>query len=230
MAVWTIPKEHPVFITSAKDFTFSSLFVGLSVSNFAQKNFRTDLHDISREGWQWANEQMIKFWCRSGSPSGYRDCFRDSSLLRDNGSGNNRLRCATLQCRACTSRHRHSNYDVITSPIHDRQRYWYRDTGKTCLGGGTHCPSVSSYSSDEGVYPMSVSCRRGWVGTRRGAGVSVDGKVEHRDDDRLTWSGVDQPRRVSWTAPRLTGRQARQVPGCARYRYRSAGHAVLPAR
>jgi len=25
------------------------------------KNFRTDLHEIFREGWQWANEQTIKF-------------------------------------------------------------------------------------------------------------------------------------------------------------------------
>jgi len=53
--------------------------------------------------------------------------------------------CATLQCRVCISRHCHSNYDVITSPAHYRQRDWYRDTGKTCLGGGMHCPSASSY-------------------------------------------------------------------------------------
>jgi len=25
------------------------------------------LHEIFREGWQWANEQMVKFWWRSGS-------------------------------------------------------------------------------------------------------------------------------------------------------------------
>jgi len=25
------------------------------------KNFQTDLHEIFREGWQWADEQMIKF-------------------------------------------------------------------------------------------------------------------------------------------------------------------------
>jgi len=30
---------------------------------------------------------------------------------------------------ACTSRHRHSNYDAITSPA---------------IGGGMHCPSASS--------------------------------------------------------------------------------------
>jgi len=32
-----------------------------------RKNFRTDLHEIFRVGWQLANEQMIKFWWRSGS-------------------------------------------------------------------------------------------------------------------------------------------------------------------
>ena len=48
--------------------------------------------------------------------------FPYSSLLADTESCINRLRCATLQCTACTSRHRHSNYDVITSRAHDRQR------------------------------------------------------------------------------------------------------------
>ena len=43
------------------------------------------------------------------------------AILGDMESGINRLCCATLQCRACTSRHRHSNYDVIKSPAHDRQ-------------------------------------------------------------------------------------------------------------
>jgi len=35
-----------------------------------------------------------------------------------------------LQCTACTSRHRHSNYDVIMSPS---------------LGGGVHSPSASTF-------------------------------------------------------------------------------------
>jgi len=30
---------------------------------------------------------MIKFWRRSGSPSGYRDCFPDFLLLGDTESG-----------------------------------------------------------------------------------------------------------------------------------------------
>jgi len=52
-----------------------------------RKNFGTDLHEIFRKGWQWANEQIIKFRWQIGSPSGYRDCFRDSSLLGDTESG-----------------------------------------------------------------------------------------------------------------------------------------------
>jgi len=95
--------------------------VCLFVSNFAKKTSQRICMQIFREGWQWASEQMIKFWWRSGSPSKYRNCFPDSSPLGDTESGINRLRCATLQGRACTSRHRHSNYDVITSPAHDRE-------------------------------------------------------------------------------------------------------------
>ena len=32
-----------------------------------RKNVWADLHEIFREGWQCTNEQMIKFWWRSGS-------------------------------------------------------------------------------------------------------------------------------------------------------------------
>ena len=55
--------------TSAKEGMFSSLFVCLFVCLLAtlRKNFQTDLHEIFRESWQWANEQMAKFWWRSGS-------------------------------------------------------------------------------------------------------------------------------------------------------------------
>ena len=91
-----------------------------------RKNFVTDLHEIFREGWQWASEQLIKFWWVA---SGFEDCFPGLSLLADTESSVNRLRCATLQWLACISRHRHSNYDVITTPV---------------LGGGMHCPSAST--------------------------------------------------------------------------------------
>jgi len=120
------------------------LFVCLFVLH---KNFRRNLHKTFEKGWQWANEQLIKFGWRSGSPSVNKYCFPDSSLLGGTESGINRLRCATLQCRACTSRHRHSNYDVISSLAHDRQQDWYHDTGTTCLGGGMPCPSASSLRS-----------------------------------------------------------------------------------
>jgi len=46
-----------------------------------------DLHEIFREGWQWASEQVIKFWWLSRSQSGYKDCFPDLSLLGDAESG-----------------------------------------------------------------------------------------------------------------------------------------------
>jgi len=46
-----------VIITSAKEVMFSSLFVCL-LATF-RKNFRTDLHEIFKEDWQWAVEQMV---------------------------------------------------------------------------------------------------------------------------------------------------------------------------
>jgi len=48
---------------------FVCLFVSLSVCLLAtlRKKLRTDLHEIFKEGWQRANEQMIKFWWQSGS-------------------------------------------------------------------------------------------------------------------------------------------------------------------
>jgi len=62
--------------------------------------------------------------------------FPDLSLLADTESDINRLRCATLKSGRSRSRsaevlgrHRHSNYDVITSPA---------------LGGGMYCHSASS--------------------------------------------------------------------------------------
>ena len=53
-------------------FTSFNRFVCLFVCSVCllatlRKNFWTDLHDIFMEGWQWANEQMVKFWWWSGS-------------------------------------------------------------------------------------------------------------------------------------------------------------------
>jgi len=67
--------------TSAKEVMISSLFVCLFVCLFIaslRQNFRTDLHGIFREGWQWANEQKIKFWWLSGS----RIRIRIATLVR----------------------------------------------------------------------------------------------------------------------------------------------------
>jgi len=106
-------------VTSAMEDMFSSFSV-LSVSNFAQKNFPTDLNEIFMEDWQWANEQLmvairITVWIQlQGLFSGFVTIGRYS---------------ATLQCWACSNRHRYSNYDVITSLVR---------------GGGMHCPSGSS--------------------------------------------------------------------------------------
>jgi len=67
-----------ITFTSTKEFMISSLlFVCLFVFLLAtlRKNFRTDLHEIFRECWQWANEQTFKFWWRSrtDSPDGGTD-------------------------------------------------------------------------------------------------------------------------------------------------------------
>jgi len=77
------------------------LSVCLSVLTTLHKNFWTDLAEIFSEGWQCISEKMIKSWWRSGSPSEYRDCFPDSSLLGHTESGINQLRSATPQCMAC---------------------------------------------------------------------------------------------------------------------------------
>ena len=94
-----------MLFTSAKEVLFSLLFVRLPVCLLATllENFWMDLREIFKEVWQWANEQMVKFWWWSGSVSEYRDCFPDLSLLGDTESGIRRLCCTTLQCGACTS-------------------------------------------------------------------------------------------------------------------------------
>jgi len=50
---------------------FSSLFVCLLAT--LRRNFQMDLHEIFREGWQWADEQMIM----DLHPSG-KTCFGGS--------------------------------------------------------------------------------------------------------------------------------------------------------
>ena len=46
-----------------------TLFVCLFVCLLAtlRKNYQTDLHEIFKKSWQWANEQTVTFWLRSES-------------------------------------------------------------------------------------------------------------------------------------------------------------------
>jgi len=58
---------QPLITSTMKDMyviVVDCLFVCLSVCLLAtlRKKFQKDLHEIFREGWQWASEQMIKFW------------------------------------------------------------------------------------------------------------------------------------------------------------------------
>ena len=63
--LFQLPALHICYLRQGYCFRRFSLCVCMLVT-FC-KNCQTDLHDIFREGWQWASEQMIKFWWQSGS-------------------------------------------------------------------------------------------------------------------------------------------------------------------
>jgi len=87
------------------------------------------------EGWQWARKQMVKFWWRSGSPSGYRIDFR--------------------------IRHYWEIRKVVNGWfIHTISPDG--STGKTCLCGGMQCPSASSYLYYRNKYLYSQT-RQSWT-------------------------------------------------------------------
>ena len=96
------------FLPPQRKVMFLSLFVCLFVCLLAtlRKNFLTDFHEICREGWQWADEQTIEFWWRSGSPSGYRIVYRIRHYWEIR-------KVVSTDCAACTSRH---DVTVIMSP------------------------------------------------------------------------------------------------------------------
>jgi len=98
------------------------------------KNFQTDLHEIFREDWQQANEQLIKFWGRCRSPSGYRDCFPDSILLGDRES------LTALKAWLCC------NYDVITSPAQDSSTATAALHTACSVTGTQYCETVKTGS------------------------------------------------------------------------------------
>jgi len=87
----TIVAQNSQLFTSAKEDIVVCLYVclspGVCLLATLRRKFRTDLHEIFREGWQWINRQTITFWWRSGSPSRHSNCFPDSSLLGDKESG-----------------------------------------------------------------------------------------------------------------------------------------------
>ena len=58
---------HLIFIHYLRRGGYVIVVVCLFVCLLAtlRENFRTDLHEIFREGWQWANEQTVKFWWRT---------------------------------------------------------------------------------------------------------------------------------------------------------------------
>jgi len=109
----------------------------MSVS-ILRKNFRMDLHEIYKEGWQ-----KMKNWLNIGGDPDHR---LDTGIVFQSRYYWEIWK-AWLRC----------NYDVITSPAHDSATATamhaacsvtgarYRETGKTGLGGGMHCPIASSF-------------------------------------------------------------------------------------
>jgi len=93
----------------------------VSVSNFAQKVL-TDLYEIFREGWQWDSEKLLNFGGDPDHRLGTGIIFRICHYWEIWKVVSTDCACATLQCRALSAWHRHSNYDVIMSPAHDRKR------------------------------------------------------------------------------------------------------------
>jgi len=102
-----------------------------------RKNLQTDMHELLREDWQWAVEQMVKFWWHPDHPLNIQGLFSGFVTIGRYGKWYQptALRDAEVQ-GMCTSRHRHGNYDTSTSPAHDRHPQ------PTCLGGGMHCHSA----------------------------------------------------------------------------------------
>ena len=125
-------KIHLRFRGSFLRFHIMAVFIAVCLLATLRKNFQTALHVIFREGWQWASEQTVKFWWRSGSPSGWIHGLFFSGFITI-GRHVKWLRDINLLL-----------HPVIYSYRFARWRDWYRDTGKTCLGGGMHCPSASS--------------------------------------------------------------------------------------
>jgi len=61
LCIWCLPYYIQKFLHKLANKQSLCLLASLC------KNFWMDLRKIIREGWQWASEQVIKFWWRSGS-------------------------------------------------------------------------------------------------------------------------------------------------------------------
>ena len=101
--LWVIVTDYDCYNYLRQGVCFRRCFFVCLLATL-RKNFQTDLHEIFRERWQWASEQMFKCRWRSGSPSGYRDCFPDLSLLRDTESDINLLLILIRQMTALVRR------------------------------------------------------------------------------------------------------------------------------
>ena len=106
------------------------LFLCLSATS--RKNFRTDLHEIFREGWQLATEQRSTF---GGDPAHRLDT-------------------------GIVFRIRH--YWEIRKVVNEHKSAVHTDspdggTGKGCLGAGMHCPNASSSSCNGELSPTILT-------------------------------------------------------------------------
>ena len=107
-----------IIFTSTKEDIFSSLSVCLLAT--LHKNFQTNLHEIFWEGWQRPVNELLNF----GSDPDHR---LDTGIV----------------FRFC-------HYREIWKVVNGHKSAAPADlsdgsAGKTCLGGGMHCPNASSY-------------------------------------------------------------------------------------
>jgi len=102
---------------------FSSLFVCLCLLATLCKNSRSDLHEIYREVGNGSMKSLLNF---GGDP----DHRLDTGIVF-------RIRHWEIHDAAVLGRHRHSNNDVITSPV---------------LGGGMRCLNASRVTDSDMIF------------------------------------------------------------------------------
>ena len=113
-------------ITSAKVDTQSSLFVCLLATSC-----KTSKRICMKFSGKVGNGPVNNCLNFSGDPDHHLDILFSGFVTT--GRYGKWYQLTAPHDAAVHSRHCHSNYDVITSPAHDRQRDWCHGTGKTCL-------------------------------------------------------------------------------------------------